>query len=119
VNIYIYIYIYIYIILMYLVGQTEKCLDVHVYTRSLGGFKSNLHNKVALEGCITEGYIATELITFCSRYLDNAPTFHNKPQRNPDSSKRAGTRVSLNRLTMNQIHGYIVFNSEEFLHLRM
>jgi hypothetical protein len=48
------------------------CMCVH---RSLGGFKSNVCNKVAPEGCIAEGYIATELATFCSRYLDNAPTF--------------------------------------------
>jgi hypothetical protein len=64
------------------------------------GFKSNVHNKAALEGCITEGYIATELVTFFSRYLDNAPTFHNRPQRNLDGSKGAGTRVSLHCLTM-------------------
>jgi hypothetical protein len=74
-----------------------------VYTKSFGEFKSNLCNKVAPEGCIAEGYIATELVTFCSRYLDNAQTFHNKPQRNPDGSKGAGMQVSLNRLTMKQI----------------
>jgi hypothetical protein len=90
-----------------------------VYTRSFGGFKSNVSNKVAPERCIVEGYIATELVTFCSRYLDNAPTFHNRPQRNSDGSKGAGTQVSLNRLTMNQIHRYIVFNFDEFLYLRM
>jgi hypothetical protein len=90
-----------------------------VHTKSLGGFKCNVRNKATPEGCIAEGYIATELVTFCLRYLDNAPTFHNRPQRNLDGSKGAGTRVSLNRLTMNQIHRYIVFNSEEFLHLWM
>jgi hypothetical protein len=46
-----------------------------------------VRNKAAPEGCIAEGYIATKLVTFCSRYLDNAPTFHNRPQRNPDGSK--------------------------------
>jgi hypothetical protein len=61
-----------------------------VYTRSLGSFKSNVRNKAAPKGCIVEGYIATELITFCSRYLVNVPTFHNRPQRNPDGSKGAG-----------------------------
>jgi hypothetical protein len=90
-----------------------------VYTRSLRDFKSNVHNKAAFERCIAEGYIAIELVAFCSRYLDNAPTFYNRPQRNFDGSKGARTRVSLNRLTMNQIHRYIVFNSEEFLHLWM
>jgi hypothetical protein len=92
---------------------------VCVYTRSLGSFKSNVRNKAAPEGSIAEGYIATELITFYSRYLNNAPTFHNRPQRNLDGSKGAGTRVTLNRLTMHQIHRYIVFNSDEFHNLRM
>jgi hypothetical protein len=92
---------------------------VCVYTKSLGSFKSNVCNKAAPDGCIAEGYIATELTTFCSRYLNNAPTFHNRPQRNLDGSKRAGTRVTLNRLTIHQIHRYIVFNSNEFHNLRM
>jgi hypothetical protein len=90
-----------------------------VYTKSLGSFKSNVCNKAAPKGCIAEGNIATELITFCSRYLNNAPTFHNRPQRNPDGSKGAGTRVTLNWLTMHQIHRYIVFNFDEFHNLRM
>jgi len=53
---------------------------VHVCTPgALGGFKSNVRNKAAPEGCIAEGYIAIELVTFHSRYLDNATTFHNRP----------------------------------------
>jgi hypothetical protein len=77
-----------------------------------------VRNKAAPEGCIAEGYIATELVTFCSRYLGNAPSFHNKPQRNPDGPKGAGTRVSLNRLQLSQIHRYITLNSDEFIQLR-
>jgi hypothetical protein len=80
---------------------------VCVYTRSLGSFKSNVRNKAAPERCITEGYIATELVTFYSRYLDNAPTFHNRPQRNPDGSKGAGTRVTLLYITIVINHNYI------------
>jgi len=34
-----------------------------------------VRNKAAPEGCIAEGYIAIELVTFCSRYLKNASTF--------------------------------------------
>jgi hypothetical protein len=82
-----------------LIDDKKKC-RVCVYPRSLGSFKSTVRNKVALEGCIAEGYIATELVTFCSKYLDNAPTVHNRPQRNPDGSKGPSTRVTLNRLTM-------------------
>jgi hypothetical protein len=60
-------------------------------------FKSSVCNKVAPEGCIAECYVATKLVTFCLRYLENAPTFHNRPQRNPDGLKGVvGTRVSLN-----------------------
>jgi hypothetical protein len=50
-------------------------------------FKSSVRNKVAPEGCIAECYIATELVTFCLRYLKKAPNFHNTPQRNPDGPK--------------------------------
>jgi hypothetical protein len=62
-----------------------------IICRSLGGFKSNVLNKATLEGCIAEGYIATELVTFCARYLDNAPSFVNRPLRNSDGQKGAGT----------------------------
>ena len=55
--------------------------------RSLGGFKSNVRNKVALKGYIVEGYIATELVTFCSAYLSSVPTVHNRPQRNADGCR--------------------------------
>jgi hypothetical protein len=81
-------------------------------------FKSSVCNKATLEGCIAEGYIATELVTFYSRYLENAPTFHNRPQRNPDGLKGAGTRVSLNRTQLSQFHRYITFNFDKFNQLR-
>jgi hypothetical protein len=63
--------------------------------RSLGGLKSNVHNKVAIEGCIMEGYIATELVTFCSAYLSNAPIVHHRSQRNVDGCRRVGTCINL------------------------
>jgi hypothetical protein len=78
-----------------------------------------VHNKVAPEGCIAEGYILYELVTFYSRYLDNAPLFHNRPQRNSDESKGAVTRANLNRRTLIQNHWYIMHNSDKFLQLRM
>jgi hypothetical protein len=81
-------------------------------------YKSSVHNKAAPEGCIAEGYISYELVTFCSRYLDNAPLSHNRPQRNPNESKGAVTRVNLDRRTLIQIHRYILHNSNEFIQLR-
>jgi hypothetical protein len=89
-----------------------------IICRSLGGFKSNVRNKAAPKGCIMEGYIAIELVTFYARYLDNTPSFVNWPLRNPDGPKGVGTRVSLNRMTLTQIHRYIMFNSDDFLQLR-
>jgi hypothetical protein len=47
--------------------------------------------KRAPEVCNAEEYIATELMMFYLRYLDNATTFHNRTQRNPDGSKGVGT----------------------------
>jgi hypothetical protein len=87
--------------------------------RSLGGFKFNVHNKVAHEGCIVEGYIATELVMFCSTYLSSILTVCNRPQRNADGCRGARTRVNLDRNTMIQIHRYIMFNSDDFHQLRM
>jgi hypothetical protein len=75
-----------------------------IICRSLGGFKSNVRNKSAPKGCIAKGYIAIELMMFCARYLDNAPTFLNRPLRNPDGLKRVRMRVILNYMTLTQIH---------------
>jgi hypothetical protein len=40
-----------------------------------------------------------ELLTFCSRYLDNAPTVHNKPPRHQDESKGASKWIKLDMIT--------------------
>jgi hypothetical protein len=58
--------------------------------RSLGRYKSLVRNKAAPEGSIAEGYLADEIVTFCSQYLENAPTVHNRPQRNPDEARGSG-----------------------------
>jgi hypothetical protein len=56
-----------------------KCNDsVILMCKSLGRFKSNVRNKTVLEGNIAERYIVTELVAFCSMYLNNASTFHNR-----------------------------------------
>jgi hypothetical protein len=86
--------------------------------RSLGWYKSLVRNRAAPEGSIAEGYLVDEILTFCSWYLENTLTVHNRPQRNPDEARGAITRVTLDRRTLTQIHRYIIFNSEEFLQLR-
>jgi hypothetical protein len=74
-------------------------------------------NKATPNGCIAEGYIVTELVTFCVRYLDNVSTLLNRTLRNLDGPKGVETRVILNRMTLTQVHQYIVFNSDDFLQL--
>ena len=89
-----------------------------VVCRILKYFKSLVRNKAAPEGSIAEGYLANELVTFCSMYLENTPTVHNRLQRNPDEAKGSRTRVDLDEITLLQVHRYILFNSNDFLPLR-
>jgi hypothetical protein len=63
--------------------------------RTLKHFKFMVRNKAAPEGSIAEGYIANELVTFCSMYLESTSTVHNRLQRNPDEAKGSITRVNL------------------------
>ena len=41
-----------------------------------------MRNKSCLEGSITEGYTAEECAAFCSRYLHNVETKHDREERN-------------------------------------
>ncbi|KAK5793237.1 hypothetical protein PVK06_034377 [Gossypium arboreum] len=50
--------------------------------RFLSKLKSYCRNKHYPEGSITEGYLAEECMTFCSRYLEDAETRLNRPSRN-------------------------------------
>ena len=40
--------------------------------RRLGTFKGYVRNRARPEGSITEAYIATEALTFCSKYIETA-----------------------------------------------
>jgi hypothetical protein len=59
-----------------------------LFCRSLGHLKSYVRNKAAPEGCIAEGYIVEECLTFCSRYLEDGDieTRFNRPRRNDDDN---------------------------------
>ena len=39
--------------------------------RQLGTFKGYVRNRARLEGSIAEAYIATEALTFCSKYIEH------------------------------------------------
>ncbi|XP_058770484.1 uncharacterized protein LOC131644106 isoform X1 [Vicia villosa] len=52
--------------------------------RYLGKLKSHVRNKAKPEGSIAEGYRFEEILTFCSRYLENIETRWNQPGRVDD-----------------------------------
>lgn len=52
--------------------------------RYLGKLKSYVRNKANPEGSIAEGYRFEEILTFCSRYLENIETRWNQPGRVDD-----------------------------------
>ena len=50
--------------------------------RYLRTLKSYVHNKSRPEDSIAEGYIAEECTIFCSRYLHDVETKHDREERN-------------------------------------
>ena len=50
--------------------------------RYLRTLKPYVRNKSRPEGSIVEGYIAEECATFCSRYLHDVETKHDREERN-------------------------------------
>ena len=50
--------------------------------RYLRTLKFYVHNKSHPEGSIAEGYIAEECATFCSKYLHDVETKHDREKRN-------------------------------------
>ncbi|XLR49971.1 hypothetical protein S83_000643, partial [Arachis hypogaea] len=50
----------------------------------LGRLKQYVRNRAQPEGSIAEGYLSEEILTFCSRYLDNVETRINRPTRVDD-----------------------------------
>lgn len=111
--------------------------------RYLCVLKNLVRNRAYPEGSIAEGYISNESLIFCSRYLSNVETRHNRLVRNDDSNTskdvdeesllyapgrplgrstqqefdgRKRKRVpyfELDRLSYDQAHRYVLFNSDE------
>ncbi|KAF7116020.1 hypothetical protein RHSIM_RhsimUnG0041600 [Rhododendron simsii] len=54
----------------------------------LGTLKQFVSNRARPEGSIAKAYIVKQCITFCSMYLDEVETMHNRPQRNEDFGER-------------------------------
>jgi len=49
------------------------------FYRYLGHLKSYVRNKAQPEGSIVEGYLAEEVLTFCSQYMEGMETRINRP----------------------------------------
>ncbi|XP_029130648.1 uncharacterized protein LOC114917000 [Cajanus cajan] len=54
--------------------------------RYLGHLKSFVRNKARPEGSIAEGYLMEEILTYCSRYLDDIETKWNRIGRVDDEA---------------------------------
>jgi len=52
---------------------------VITFYRYLGHLKSYVQNKAQPEGSIAEGYLAEEVLTFCSHYMEGMETRINIP----------------------------------------
>ncbi|CAM8934406.1 unnamed protein product [Rhodiola kirilowii] len=69
--------------------------------RYLRKLKSYVNNKAKSEGSNSEGYIAEECLTFCSRYLSGVETLFNREERNFDGP----VTEQKEKFSIFQIHG--------------
>jgi hypothetical protein len=88
--------------------------------RYLGDLKSFVRNRSRPEGSIAEAYLVKESLTFCSRYLcSGVDTRMNRMTQNSDDIPSIGhpiggkKLISLDQKSLNQAHGYILFNCDE------
>ena len=59
---------------------------MYAIERRLGTFKGYVRNRARPEGSISEAYIATEAVTFCSKYIETADQLSKEVgQDNPGS----------------------------------
>jgi hypothetical protein len=65
-------------------------------------YKGYVRNKATPEGSIVEGYIAEELLTFCSRYLESTQMVFNRPLRNLDDARGEVKSFSLDEKSWTQ-----------------
>ncbi|XP_074576082.1 uncharacterized protein LOC141832476 [Curcuma longa] len=76
-------------LIVHLVDEVKEGGPVHYrwmypIERYLGRLKSYVRNKAQPEGSIVQGYLAEEILTFCSRYLNDTETRTNRPRRVDD-----------------------------------
>ncbi|GKE50489.1 hypothetical protein Tco_1481747, partial [Tanacetum coccineum] len=101
---------------------------MYQFERYMKKLKKYVQNKVKPDGCIAEGYIAEEALTFCSHYLRNVPTRFNRPDKNDDgppptselevfrlacTPKSAGVGKKLDHEVKKKLVWYVLDNNPE------
>ena len=101
--------------------------------RYLGHLKSYVRNKAQPKGSIAEGYLAREVISFSSQYMEGVETRMNRPSRvddSPNSPNADITQLStlfppigrvvsvlstfeMSTMERTQTHRYVLFNCPE------
>ncbi|XP_042942865.1 uncharacterized protein LOC122277050 [Carya illinoinensis] len=75
---------------------------MYPFERYMGKFKRYVHNRARPEGSIAEAYLHVECLTFCSMYLNDIETRHNREERNTDtvgpSSKNLNISVFIQKI---------------------
>ncbi|CAN1132472.1 hypothetical protein LINPERHAP2_LOCUS16281 [Linum perenne] len=110
-----------------MVGGPVQYRWMYPIERYLYELKSYIRNRTFPEGSMAEGYIASECMTFCSRYLNSTQTKFNRLERNDDHNDmeeflgfpQVGRSLgaekirSLSSQELEQAHMYVMKNSEE------
>ncbi|XP_042959909.1 uncharacterized protein LOC122294953 [Carya illinoinensis] len=60
---------------------------MYPFERYLGKFKRYVRNKARPEGSIAQAYVHVECLSFCSLYIHDVGTIHNREERNRDIDK--------------------------------
>ncbi|XP_042983138.1 uncharacterized protein LOC122312562 [Carya illinoinensis] len=68
---------------------------MYPFERYLGKFKRYVRNRARPEGSIAEAYVHVEYLTFCSMYLNDIETRHNREERNSDTIGQTSRESSL------------------------
>ncbi|XP_016185353.1 uncharacterized protein LOC107626983 [Arachis ipaensis] len=103
---------------------------MYLIERYLGRLKQYVRNRAQAEGSIAEGYLSEEILTFCSRYLDNTETRIKRPAqvddrsvdiannagctKFPENGKASGavSHFALTPMERDQAHRHVLVNCE-------
>ena len=70
-----------------IMGGPVQMRWMYPFERFMKTLKEYVRNRAKPEGSIAEGYVVTEALTFCSKYLKDVETKFNRPERNQDLSE--------------------------------